>query len=388
MPANEPSFQFRSPTHSFQTHGLRTWLAQDWNTDCPQESLAALRAAARGRFIVGAIPFDTQQPPALFEPDSVVSLPPLDDAVCPETSPAPEVVEDADLNEQRAQNFTERTAAALTALDDPANPLEKVVLGRLASWQRADQQPFDPQRVFDQLCAQNPGTYHFAFHGIPKHYAPGTQAATTPAVLTGASPELVLEVTDQQLQTHPLAGSLPAGEAQALQVQGEGVVLEALYTEKNRAEHAHVTRDIAARLQPFCPDLAVPETPAIVRTPTVWHLGTHIQGTVAAETDLLDLLYAVHPTPAVSGFPQQVALKFLREHGVFDRGLFSGVVGWLDQRPGHAPACQWAMTLRCGIIQDATAVAFAGAGIVSGSDPQAERLETRAKLTTFARALY
>lgn len=381
----QPSFEYHSPTAQFRTHGSRGWLASQWDNTDLAGSIAALAEEAKGKFLVGALPFDTTQPPALFEPESLEEL---------HTTPTSEaghtdVVEDADANEQRAQNFKQRTATAIAALKDPANPLEKIVLARLASWHTGGNQDFDANKVFAQLCTQNPGTYRFHFSGIPQRYGviDATDATGITATLTGASPELVLAVQDQDLRTNPLAGSLPAAAAQELAIAGDQAVLDALYTAKNRAEHAHVTRDIATTLQRFCSFLEVPDTPDIVRTPTVWHLGTHIHGEVAPHTDLLELLYALHPTPAVSGFPQQAAREFLAKRGVFDRGLFSGVVGWLDQRPGKQVRCEWAMTLRCGIIQGPTAVAFAGAGIVSGSDPEEERQETTAKLTTFARAL-
>ncbi|MDO4927857.1 MAG: chorismate-binding protein [Corynebacterium sp.] len=385
----QPTFEYHSPTTQFRTHGNKGWLAPWWHSDDLARSLTALTKQAQGKFLVGALPFDTTQPPALFEPESIEEL---------HAPPAPGVghagvVEDEDSNEERAQNFKQRTASALAALNAPANPLEKIVLARLASWHTNSYQDFDAHDVFAQLCTQNPGTYRFKFTGIPQRYeVVNTATATTgpaapPATLTGASPELVLAVQGQELHTHPLAGSLPAAVAQALAADGDQAVLDALYTPKNRAEHAHVTRDIATTLQRFCSFLEVPDTPDIVRTPTVWHLGTHIHGEVAPDTNLLELLYALHPTPAVSGFPQQAAREFLAQRGVFDRGLFSGVIGWLDQRPGKPVRCEWAMTLRCGIIQGPTAVAFAGAGIVSGSDPEEERQETTAKLTTFARAL-
>ena len=90
---------------------------------------------------------------------------------------------------------------------------------------------------------------------------------------------------------------------------------------------------------------------------------------------MLDLVGALHPTPAVGGTPRYPALALIENAEPFDRGWYTGGVGWVD---GTGDG-EFAIGLRCGLLEGANAHVFAGAGIVAESDPDAELLETRLK---------
>jgi len=144
---------------------------------------------------------------------------------------------------------------------------------------------------------------------------------------------------------------------------------------KNRHEHRLVIDDIAARLGRIASDLRVPSTPNLRRMANVQHLSTHIAGTLRPEQGILDVVDALHPTPAVGGSPTADAIGMIGKMESIDRGWYAGGIGWLDA----AGDGDVAVALRCALLRGATARLFAGAGIVSGSVPQLELEETRLK---------
>jgi isochorismate synthase EntC len=98
---------------------------------------------------------------------------------------------------------------------------------------------------------------------------------------------------------------------------------------------------------------------------------------------VLELVTALHPTPAVCGHPRDAARALIDEHELMDRGSYAGAVGWVD-RAGQG---EWAVALRCAEIAGTRARLFAGGGIVVDSDPDAELEETRVKFETMLGAI-
>jgi menaquinone-specific isochorismate synthase len=96
-----------------------------------------------------------------------------------------------------------------------------------------------------------------------------------------------------------------------------------------------------------------------------------------------DLLSALHPTAAVAGTPTKTAVELIRDLEGHERGRYAGPVGWLD-REGDG---EFAIALRCGMVDGATATLYSGAGIVEGSDPGMEFDETQIKLRPMLGAL-
>ena len=125
----------------------------------------------------------------------------------------------------------------------------------------------------------------------------------------------------------------------------------------------------------------------------MWHLATDVEGVLAGSATSLDLIGALHPTAAVAGTPTSTAVELIRELEPFDRGGYAGAVGWVDA----AGDGEWAIALRCAQFDlhaapaggsDAIPLtAYAGAGIVAGSDPEEELLETRVKFRPIVEAL-
>ena len=91
---------------------------------------------------------------------------------------------------------------------------------------------------------------------------------------------------------------------------------------------------------------------------------------------MLDLVAALHPTPAVGGWPRDAALALIAELEHVDRGRYAGPVGWVDAAGNGA----WAVGIRSVQLDGRSARLFAGVGVVADSDPLAELEETRAKV--------
>lgn len=116
----------------------------------------------------------------------------------------------------------------------------------------------------------------------------------------------------------------------------------------------------------------------------MWHLSTELKGEL---TDLsvssLELAAALHPTPAVCGTPTNAAKEAIKQIEPFDRGFFTGMVGWCDA-DGDG---EWVVTIRCAEAEEHALRLYAGAGIVAGSKPEEELAETSAKFRTMLLAM-
>ncbi len=251
--------------------------------------------------------------------------------------------------------------------------LDKVVLSRTLRLQY--QQQLNVQAMVKNLAAKNHVGYTFAVDlndvGQPK----------VNKTLIGASPELLISRRGNKIITHPLAGSEPRStnpeedhsRAQAL-----------LKSKKDLYEHELVVHAIEKALSPFCKKLSVPNKPELVGTPALWHLGTRIEGELIDQsTSSLQLALALHPTPAICGYPTHKAKNAIKEIETYDRDLFTGMVGWCDANGDG----EWVVTIRCAQVEDKSVTLYAGAGIVSGSSPDKELAETGAKFNTMLGAL-
>ena len=248
-------------------------------------------------------------------------------------------------------------AEAVSAIRDGA--FRKVVLARSVIVRSAvGPRPFD---LVHHLAVTNPLCHVFGWR-------------SGEATFLGASPELLVGIRGGVVLSNPLAGSAPRGEDEAEdRAVGEALMASA----KDRLEHALVVEHVADRLSAFSRTLSVPAAPSLRRVATVQHLSTDIKGSLDAPVGILDVASALHPTPAVGGTPREAALAFIDKVENVDRGWYSGGIGWV----GPGGDGEIALGLRCALVRGTTARIYAGNGIVAESDPEAELLETRLKLT-------
>ncbi|MEZ5176470.1 MAG: isochorismate synthase [Acidimicrobiia bacterium] len=252
---------------------------------------------------------------------------------------------------------------AVEAID--RGDLDKVVLARSVLVRSAEPPPI--LRMFRELVRTYPGCYNFAWKSHD-------------AVFMGASPELLASVHGRDLRANPLAGSAPRGEGS---VQDDQLAAALLSSIKDRKEHAFVVDAMAGRLAPLAESITASDEPHLKQMSSVQHLSSTIDATLHSGHGLLDVLDAVHPTPAVGGVPTAEALALINELEAIDRGWYTGGVGWVDAHGDGVVA----LGLRCGLIRDTTTHLFAGAGIVEGSVADAEVRETRLKLEPLLKLL-
>jgi salicylate biosynthesis isochorismate synthase len=193
------------------------------------------------------------------------------------------------------------------------------------------------------------------------------------AALIGASPELLVRREGQRLSTLALAGSTRRSADPAVDAHlGE----QMLRDETRREEHAIVVRRIERSLRSHSVWVARAPEPAIVRIANIQHLATPIRAQLATPRDALELVGAMHPTPAVGGEPMGEAVPLIPALEGLDRGWYAGPVGWTDAT-GDGEFC---VALRCALLRGPIARCYAGNGIVAGSDPASELAETEVKL--------
>ncbi|MGY2290559.1 isochorismate synthase [Pseudomonas sp. SDO528_S397] len=241
--------------------------------------------------------------------------------------------------------------------------LKKVVLARAQKVPAAEPLHVVMQRLLDK----QPQAYLFAF-------------ARDTSCFVGASPECLLSVRDQHLHTMALAGSAPrSSDARRDASLGE----QLLASEKDNAEHAMVVASLRECLAHHCSDLQVAPHPRLHKLAHIQHLLTPVQGRLKPGNSLLGIAECLHPTPAVGGFPREAALDYIRTREQLDRGWYAGPVGWLnDQGDG-----EFAVALRCALLEGGRATLFAGCGLVSGSDPESEYRESDLKMQTMREVL-
>lgn len=362
-------FRLVSREETLVARGLRHRLAP-----VPTDGLAeAVRVFwdrhAGTSLLVGALPFDRAAPCHLFAPDRHERSPtPVRQAPA-----APYDARWTATEQPTAAVYADTVSRALERLSDAAgSPLRKVVLARSLLLQGAA--PIDIDAIVANL-ALDPAITTYT---VP---LPVDSADGAPRTLVGATPELLVDKRGEAVESFPLAGSAPRSPDGATDRAAAESLLQ---SEKDHREHAAVVEAILDTLSPYCRTLHAPQQPELVSTASMWHLGSRITGTLRdPSVSAAELASVLHPTPAVCGLPRRAAREAIARLETFDRGFFAGAVGWTD-RKGDG---RWLVAIRCAEISDATARLYAGAGIVPGSDPQAEAHETGAKFSAMLNAL-
>jgi isochorismate synthase len=239
-----------------------------------------------------------------------------------------------------------------------AGAYQKVVLAVQRSVEMASN--IDQGALLASLASRYPDCYTFKF------VAGG-------AAWLGASPELLVGNERGAVSAASLAGSRPRGRT----AEDDDALAEELMTSpKERVEHRLVVEALVGSLATVCDGVEASTEPQVMRMANIQHLHTPVCGTVRPGSDILDLVAAVHPTPAVGGSPRRAAVAAIEALEDIDRGWYAAPIGWLDLE-GNG---EFAVALRSGLVRGNRADLFAGCGIVDGSVPQAEIAEVEQKL--------
>jgi isochorismate synthase len=259
-------------------------------------------------------------------------------------------------------HYLAAVAAARDAVRD--GRLAKAVIAREV--RVSSDEPVDIHAVLLRLRSTFGSSYRYSVDGF-----------------VGAMPEQLVAVHASTVTAHPFAGTTPrTGDPDTDQL----AAAELLASAKNQTEHRVVIDMIHDTLLPWCSYLDWEPEPSIVAVANVQHLGTRMEGHLSdPRPNVLDLVRALAPTPAVGGFPRDEALALIAEVEGFERGRYAGSVGWVDAAGDGV----WAVALRCAEFSDdrRSARLVAGGGIVADSEPLAELAETQAKFQAMLSAI-
>ena len=322
---------------------------------------------------LGCVPFEPGAPCELVVPEVLVGkaadgrqwVTTIDGAeadLAPALRPQPSVAAFGVAAAAPVEQYLAAVAAVRDAVRD--GRLAKAVIARevLVTADR----PIDVHAVLLRLRASFGSSYRYSVDGF-----------------IGASPELLVRVDGNTVESHPLAGTAPrTGDP----VTDARVAAELIASTKNQVEHRAVIEMVHDTLLPWCSFLDWEPEPSIVTVANVQHLGSRVEGHLSdPRPNVLELVRALSPTPALGGAPRAEALALIREVEGFERGRYGGAVGWVDAEGNGT----WAVAIRCAELSAdrLTARLIAGGGIVAESDPLAELAETQAKLQAMLSAI-
>jgi len=255
-------------------------------------------------------------------------------------------------------------AVRLTALAVRENKIDKAVIARDIFV--TSNFPFDVRAILHRLKASFGSSYRYLFDNF-----------------LGASPELLVAVEGNKVSSHPLAGTAPRTGNPTIDQQ---IASDLIASTKNQLEHRIVIDMVHDTLLPWCSFLDWQPEPSIVAVANVQHLGTEISGQLSEpRPSVLELAYALSPTPALGGTPKQEALDQIARVEGMNRGRYGGAVGYVN-KSGDG---KFAVAIRCAELDSTlmTARLFAGGGIVGDSNPAGELAETQAKFQAMLAAL-
>ncbi len=240
-------------------------------------------------------------------------------------------------------------------------PVEKVVLAR--DIVATASEPIDERWLVQQLVNSYRDCWVYSVDG-----------------LVGASPEMLVRRDGGLATSRVLAGTMRRSE-----VAEDDALLATRLTAslKDLREHEFAVESVSKALSPFCDAMNVPDAPYVLELPNVLHLATDITGVASPGASSLRLAAALHPSAAVCGTPTHLARDLIAEVEGLDRGRYAGPVGWIDTQGDG----EWAIALRGGLVRGNELQAFAGCGIVRGSEPEQEIAETIAKFQPIREAL-
>ncbi|GIZ16085.1 isochorismate synthase [Capnocytophaga catalasegens] len=234
--------------------------------------------------------------------------------------------------------------------------LQKVVLSHREAI-LTDEKP--AVTYFERLITCYPLAFCYVFH----HPKMGKWIAATP--------EILFQTEGTQLKTMSLAGTKPY-------IEGE----LPSWSSKEYEEQQIVTDTILSNLAPLTKNITISSVKTI-RAGNLWHLCTDIYAEIIEKNALKDILFSLHPTPAVCGYPTEIARKFILENENYDRAFYTGFCGVINMYKPEKMTIY--VNLRCAQILKNKTFVYVGGGITQQSNPEQEWEELLNKAQTMFR---
>ncbi|MFB6470166.1 MAG: anthranilate synthase component I family protein [Vulcanisaeta sp. AZ3] len=251
------------------------------------------------------------------------------------------------------------------ALEDIRNgEVFQIVLSRYEDYQVRG----DLVTLYERLADLNPSPYMY-FMKMGKEY------------IIGTSPELLIKVEGNLVETHPIAGTRPRGLDAWDDLRLEDELLNSI---KDRAEHIMLVDLARNDLGKVCRfgTVKVRELYAVEKYQSVQHLVSRVEGILEKGYNIIDALFATFPAGTVSGAPKPRAMELIARYEETPRGPYAGALGIL-----HNDGGEFAIIIRSLVIRNGIARIQAGAGIVYDSIPELEFQETEHKLGSLKRVM-
>ena len=200
--------------------------------------------------------------------------------------------------------------------------------------------------------------------------------------IIGASPEMLVRITDDKVETFPIAGTRKITDNEE---KNKALSDELIHDEKELAEHTMLVdlgRNDIGRVCKY--GTVHPESlMQIKRFSHVQHIVSHVVGNLDSKNDMFDAFQAVFPAGTVSGAPKVRAMQIIDELENEERGPYAGAVGYFS----YNGCCDFAIAIRSIFIENNKGFVQSGAGIVSDSVAENEFKETEHKAGAMLQAL-
>lgn len=219
----------------------------------------------------------------------------------------------------------------------------------------------NPLQLYEELRKINPSPYMF-------YYKSGSR------ILLGSSPEMLLRITGDQVETYPIAGSRPVIADKKIT---ERLRRELLKDQKEIAEHTMLVDLARNDLGKVCQfgSVNTSELMKVKKFSHIQHIVSHVEGILDQKYDSFDAFRAVFPAGTVSGAPKIRAMEIINDLEPESRGPYAGAVGYFS----FNQSCDFAITIRSIFFNKKKAFTQSGAGIVIDSVPEKEYQETEDK---------
>ena len=225
--------------------------------------------------------------------------------------------------------------------------------------------------VYRMLRLNNPSPYMYLFR-----FNGGIE-------IVGSSPEALVKVNQKDVMIHPIAGTR---RRSADPREDEALARELLADPKERAEHLMLVdlgrNDLGRVCAPGTVEVA--DFMQIERYSHVMHIVSTVTGKLQEDATPADALFSVFPAGTLSGAPKPRAMEIIEEQESTRRGIYGGIVGYID----FTGNLDTAIAIRTALLLDGTAYVQAGAGIVADSDPESENQECHNKAAAVLSAIH
>ena len=261
------------------------------------------------------------------------------------------------------ENWIKNLNKAIKIFDE--RKLEKIVLARKTFFKSCSE--INPFSLLQALKKVNIRTFNFCFQPTPQ------------TAFLGCSPELLFSRKNGRLYSEAVAGTVTSGSNPR---EDKLLASRLLKSEKDSEEYQFVYDSIKKDLNSIGTDFKVEAEKEVLKLSYAQHIISRFHCDIKPGIDDSRIIKALHPTPAVGGFPKKAVKKYIKKYEDFSRGFYAGPVGWIAK-----DSSEFVVGIRTGLVNKNTLSLYSGAGIVSKSVPEMEWEEIENKINPFLKLM-